>query len=96
MTSPPRTGFFTVPTRRRTGGTGTFIQRYDVWLAGFDAKEAVEKPGPESTFDMGFADVRFPVAARDAFLNEYASLRKELYGEDAPNPSFQRTASEDL
>jgi hypothetical protein len=40
------------------------IQHYDVWLAGFDAKEAVEKPRPESTFEMGFAD---SVAARDAF-----------------------------
>jgi len=69
------------------------IKHYDVWLARFDEKEALEKPGPESTFDMGFVEVRFPVAARDAFLQEYASLRKELYGVEAPNLSFQRTAS---
>lgn len=67
------------------------IKHYDVWLARFDEKAALEKPGPESTFDMGFVEVRFPLEARDAFLSEYASLRKELYGVDATNPSFLRT-----
>jgi hypothetical protein len=69
------------------------IEHYDVWLARFDEKETLEKPGPESMFDMGFVEVRFPLAARDAFFQEYGSLRNELYGVGAPIPSFQRTAS---
>lgn len=67
------------------------IKHYDVWLARFDEKAALEKPGAESTFDMGFVEVRFPLEARDAFLSEYASLRKALYGVEATPPSFLRT-----
>ena len=37
-------------------------------------------------------EVRFPLAAKDAFWREYVSLRKELYGEGAPDPSLQPTA----
>ena len=70
------------------------VKHYDVWLARFDEKEALEQPGSESKFDMGFVEVRFPVAARDAFFDEYSSLRMELYGVESPNPSFQRTAAE--
>lgn len=54
----------------------------------------IEKPGPESRFDMGFVEVRFPLDARDAFFHEYASLRKELYGIEASNPTFQRIDSD--
>ena len=28
-------------------------------------KEAIENPGPESKLDIRFAEVRFPIAARD-------------------------------
>lgn len=56
------------------------VAHYDVWLARFDELEAIEKPTAESTFDIGFVDVPFPVEAKDAFLAVFATLRSELYG----------------
>lgn len=66
------------------------IKHYDVWLARFDEKRALEKPDADSTFDLGFVEIRFPVAARDAFFEKYATTRQELYGVDVPNASFHR------
>lgn len=68
------------------------IRHYDVWLARFDEKEATKKPKPDSVFDMGFVEVPFPSTARDAFFDEYATLRNELYGVIEKTPSFQRNA----
>jgi hypothetical protein len=56
------------------------IAHYDVWIAIFDEKVALEKPHAESMFDIGFVAVAFPVAASEAFTVEYAALREELYG----------------
>ena len=67
------------------------IRHYDVWLARFDEKQALENPGPESRFDMGFVEVRFPVDARDAFLEAFAALRAELYRTQDVAPTFLRT-----
>ncbi|MFP5409512.1 MAG: hypothetical protein ACLGG6_00930 [Gammaproteobacteria bacterium] len=68
----------------------SLIQHYDIWLARFDEKQALENPGPESRFDMGFVEVPFPVDARDAFLAEYAALRKALYRVQGAAPTFLR------
>ncbi len=55
------------------------VAHYDIWLRRFDAKEALEKPDADSSFDVGFAEVRFPEAAANAFQSSYGRLREELY-----------------
>jgi hypothetical protein len=55
------------------------VAHYDVWLRRFDAKAALEKPDADSSFDVGFAEVRFPEAAAKAFQDSYGRLREELY-----------------
>lgn len=59
------------------------VEHYDVWLRRFDAKVAREGPNPKSTFDVGFAEVKFPADAAQEFNTWYEALRKELYGVDA-------------
>jgi len=62
------------------------VQHYDVWLRRFDKKVAdagPEGPDPKSTFDVGFAEVKFPDRAAQEFKALYEALRKELYGVDA-------------
>ena len=62
------------------------VEHYDVWVRRFDAKvksAGPEGPDPKSTFDVGFAEVKFPVLEAQKFNALYEALRKELYGVDA-------------
>jgi hypothetical protein len=58
------------------------VAHYDVWLRRFDEKVAREDPDAASTFDVGFAQPKFPDDAADEFNAAYEALRKELYGVD--------------
>lgn len=51
------------------------VEHYDVWLRRFDAKVAREGPNPKSTFDVGFAEVKFPADAAQEFNTWYEALR---------------------
>jgi hypothetical protein len=55
------------------------VAHYDVWLRRFDAKVALDKPDADSSFDVGFAEVRFPREAAKAFQDSYERLRQDLY-----------------